>query len=167
MHTDVLFHYIEIFGTIEWFSSKLTMDQLGRVRTNVNSLGNWNIYVKQKILVINSIRVVDKVCPTFGYFSWHEWKLMKLSWCLNTILTIFSFNLWYFLQELQNFMKFYWYYTLLSFSCNVLCWLSVSLLVLLKVDFKISVTLNRFKISKFQTWQWQKLKKCQYCSYLH
>jgi len=110
------------------------------------------------------IKVLDKVFPTFGHYSWNEWKLMKLSQCLTDFPSHFNSI---FLKSfgLLN-LKFYWYNTLLSFSCDVLCWLLVLLLVLSKVDCKISVLF--WTDSKF--WGLElgdgESYKNQYCSYL-
>ncbi len=36
------------------------------------------------------MEIPDKVCPTFGLFSWHEQKLMKFSWYSTTFPSHFN-----------------------------------------------------------------------------
>ncbi len=56
------------------------------------------------------IEVMDKVCPTFGHFSVHEQKLMKLSW----YLTVSS-------SQLNNiFLKSFWLLQNLMRNCKIL-----------------------------------------------
>ncbi len=120
------------------------------------------------------VKVMDKVFQTFiHFFSWHEQKLMKFSQHLalhlkkylgqNLMKKYWDFIKvnWFFIK-LRKFHKiswYYnhllfhdisWYYNLLLFSFDVLCWLSLLLLVLLKVDRKILVLfslIQNFEIS--------------------
>ncbi len=83
-------------------------------------------------------------------------KLMKFSWYLTIFPGHFSNIYLQSFRLLQNLTlnykvlwklmifhetnEIFWYNTLLSFSFDVLCWLSLSLLVLLKVDHKIFIS---------------------------
>ncbi len=122
---------------------------------------------------------MDELCPTFSHFSVHERKLMILSQYLtvfpshfnNVFLKYFGLlpNLMRNCKILQKLMRFHktnniWW----NFCGIVLCFHSF---VMYFVDFwfcfwffqkmiaKFWFHLNRFKISKFRTWQWRKLKK--------
>jgi hypothetical protein len=131
---------------------------------------------------------MDKSCPTFGHFSVHKQKLTKLS----QYLTIFpchfsniflkSFRLlpnlmtncdilqWDLLMRFHKTNNISW-----NFSSITLCFCKVAKYF---VDFwfhfryfwkmteKFWFYLKRYEISKFRTWQWWKLKKSQYHSYL-
>ncbi len=60
-----------------------------------------------------------------------------------------------------------WYNNcLVSFSCDVLCWLSVLALVLSKDDCKISVSFEQVQNFEVSNLAIVKVKKSQYCSYL-
>ncbi len=63
---------------------------------------------------------MDKICPTFIKFSWHEWKSTKLNlflWILQVSLVKFSINLSNFYRNQLKIMKFNensWNYTKLN-----------------------------------------------------
>ncbi len=135
----------------------------------------WD-WVKFYWILWTFIKVLDKVCPTFSHFSWHNWKLMKL----NQYLTVFpshfnniflkSFKL---LQNLMRNCEILWKLTQFHeiswyFIGIILCFRSVAMYFVdfqfpfrcfWKLTAKFRFHLNRFKILKFQTWQWRKLKK--------
>ncbi len=128
------------------------------------------------------IKVLDKVCSTFVYFSLHEWKLAKFSW----YLTIFQSILQYltaifgthteFNQILQKLMIFHktkeisqnfliLYFAFVQFWCTLLTF-TFPISAFKSWPHNFGFVQTDLKILKFQTWRlWQKLKS-QYRSYL-
>ncbi len=127
---------------------------------------------------------MDKVCPTFGHFSVYEQKLTKLSQNLTVFPSHFkniflkSFVLLQNLRRnckiLQKLMRFHktnkisqsFSGTLLLLSCDILCWLSVLLLVLSKDDWKNLISFKQIQIFEVSNLAMVKVKKSQYRSYL-
>ncbi len=125
------------------------------------------------------IKVVDKSWPTFGHFSVHEQKLMKLKQYLTVFPSHFnniflkSFRLLQNLMRncviLQLLMRFHETYDISqNFSgitlgfCEILkyfvdFWFCFKYLQ--KMTAKFRLLLNSFKISKFCTFGWRKIKK--------
>ncbi len=121
---------------------------------------------------------MEEFWPTFGYFSEHKGKLMKLKWYLTVFPSHFNniffksfrllLNLTRNCEILQKLMRFHetndikW-----NFSAIILCFCSVGmhfvdirlLSVLLKDTAKFQFHSKRFKILKFWTWAMVKVKK--------
>ncbi len=122
---------------------------------------------------------MDKSCPTFGHFSVHEQKLMKLSQHLTVFPSHFnniflkSFRLLPNLKRnceiLQYLMRFHETNDISGNFSSII--LGIRDVVKYFVDFRFRIwyfwkmtakfqfCLNRFDIFKFWTWWWWKLKK--------
>ncbi len=122
------------------------------------------------------IKVLDKVCPTFIHFSWHEWKLTKYSWYLKNFPSLFnniylkSFGLLQNITKMWDFMKVKeWHFMkLMKFIVIILCFHSVQCTFLtFAVTFgalkswlqNFSLFWTDSKFRNFRLGQWWKSKK--------